>query len=69
MEHRVGDQETLLEIGLMVFLGVLLGAAALLAGGRSIGELARSLRHRQPAPSPGKVPASRHKGTASAAAR
>lgn len=69
MDPKIGDKETLLEIGLIAAVLLLLGGAALLLVGRASGGVAHRARHHEAPPSPGEVPASSHSNTQTSSAR
>jgi hypothetical protein len=60
---------TLLEIGAALFGSLLLAALVVLIGSRIAGGLTRARHRKEPAPSPGEVPPSRHVGISHVAAR
>jgi hypothetical protein len=59
-KQRLPDQETLLEIGLVTFLGATLSGLAMLLYGGVVGGARRDRRHRLGPPEPGSVPDERH---------
>ncbi len=63
------DRETVIEIGLLVFLLSLLGGAALALAGRGVGGASQARRHSLPPPAPGSVSPGRHDNVGGAAAR
>jgi hypothetical protein len=69
MDLGEDTSEVLLVGGLAAFAAVLLGAIALFLGGKAAGGVQRGRRRSQGPPSPGTVPAGRHRGTSSSTAR
>jgi hypothetical protein len=67
--QRLPDQETLLEIGLVTFLGAMLGGLAMLLYDGAVGGARRGNRRRLAPPEPGSVPDERHQHIASAPPR
>lgn len=65
----LSDRETLLEIGIVVFMGLIVGGLVMLAGGQVFERVSSAIGNRSAPPNRGKVPPSRHRGTASAAPR
>jgi hypothetical protein len=63
------DRETVLEIGMLVFLLSLLGGAALALAGRGVGQAGRARQNALPPPSPGSISPGRHENVGGAAAR
>ncbi|MDQ6944696.1 MAG: hypothetical protein M3256_00160 [Actinomycetota bacterium] len=63
------DRETVLEIGLLVFLLSLLGGAALALAGRGAAGAGHARRHALPPPPPGSISPGRHENIGGAAAR
>jgi hypothetical protein len=63
------DPELFLETGLAVFVGLVIGALALLGLGRIAGQVRRARLHAQPPPAPGTIPAQRHQNIGTVAAR
>ena len=58
------DRETVLEIGLAMFAGLLLGGSAVLLFGRGVGGLRRVRGKAQGAPAAGSLPPQRHQNIA-----
>jgi hypothetical protein len=69
MEQWLDGNESMLEVGLVVLFGLMVGAVGILVGGRVVGSVQRLRRHGEPPPSRGEIPVTRHKGTAVVAAR
>jgi hypothetical protein len=60
MTRQIGDQETLLEIGVIAAGLVLLGGVGLLFVVKASGNAKRGARHAEGPPAPGSVPRHRH---------
>lgn len=63
------DQETVLELGLVVFATGLVTGLVTLIYGRATGGVKRSRRHHQMPPQPGSVSSERHRNISTVAAR
>jgi hypothetical protein len=63
------DRETVAEIGCALFGALLLGALAILVGGRAVGGARRGERRAAPPPVVGKVPPERHQALGAVSAR
>jgi len=69
MRERIPDRETYLEIGLVIFGGVVLGGIAIWLVGQSVNEVGRMLRHAKPPPSTGSIPPERHQNISAVSTR
>jgi hypothetical protein len=69
MNRQIGDEETLLEIGLLAAGLLLLGGAALLFVGKAGGDAARRARHAKGPPAPGSMPNQRHQHVQTSSSR
>jgi hypothetical protein len=69
MNRQIGDEETLLEIGLLAAALVLLGGVALLFVGKASGDAARRARHAKGPPAPGSMPTQRHQHVQTSSSR
>ena len=63
------DRETVAEIGCALFGALLLGALAVLVGGRAAGGAVRGRRRAAPPPAVGKIPPERHLARSAVSAR
>ena len=69
MGDLFSGRESVLEIGIGLVVLLVLVSVGVLIGGRISGGAKRSQRHHEGPPSPGSVPASRHKPSSAAATR
>jgi hypothetical protein len=63
------DRESVAEVGCALFGALLLGALAVLLGGRATGGATRGRRRIAPPPAVGKIPPERHRALGAVSAR